>query len=76
MANNKNNPCIAESIIFPTMLSALNKTGNQQASKLMLRYFEDLKARNNDSLTKQVLLLFKNDNRSIPTLDELIDGLR
>lgn len=76
LANNKNNPCIAESIIFPTMLSALNKTGNQQAGRLMLRYFEDLKARNNDSLTKQVLLLFKNDNRPIPTLDELIDGLR
>ena len=76
LANNKRNQYIAESVIYPTMLSALKKSGYPQANKLLLEYLENLKMRNNQQLTDQVCVLFKKNNKPNPTLDELISSLK
>jgi hypothetical protein len=76
LVNNKRNQYITESIIYPTMLSALKKSGYPQANKLLLEYLENLKMRNNQQLTDQVCVLFKKNNKPNPTLDELISSLK
>ena len=74
--NNKRNRYITESIIYPTMLAALKKSGHPQSKKLLLEYLETLKTRNNKQLTDQVCILFKKNNKPNPTLDELISSLK
>ena len=76
LVNNKRNQYITESIIFPTMLAALKKSGHPQSKKLLLEYLETLKTRNNKQLTDQVCILFKKNNKPNPTLDELISSLK
>ena len=76
LVNNKRNQYITESIIYPTMLSALKKSGHPQSKKLLLEYLETLKTRNNKQLTDQVCILFKKNNKPNPTLDELISSLK
>ena len=76
LINNKKNYYITESIIYPTMLSALKKSGHPQANKLLLEYLENLKLRNNKQLTDQVCILFKKNNQPNPTIDSLINGLK
>ena len=76
LINNKRNSYITESIIYPTMLSALKKSGHPQANRLLLEYLENLKMRNNKQLTDQVCILFKKSNTPNPTLDELISSLK
>ena len=76
LINNKKNDYITESIIYPTMLSALKKSGHPQANKLLLEYLENLKLRNNKQLTDQVCILFKKNNQPNPTIDSLINGLK
>lgn len=76
LVNNKRNQYITESIIYPTMISALRKTGAHQADKILLEYLENLKMRNNKQLTDQVCILFKKNNQPNPTLDSLIDSLK
>lgn len=76
LINNKKNPYIADGIIYPTMLSALRKSGHPQADMMLLKYLEDLKARNNKPLTELVCILFKKKNQSNPTLDTLISNLK
>lgn len=76
LINNKKNYYITESIIYPTMLSALKKSGHPQANKLLLEYLENLKLRNNKQLTDQVCILFKKNNQPNPTIDSLITGLK
>ncbi|HBK29860.1 MAG TPA: hypothetical protein DDZ04_09270 [Parabacteroides sp.] len=76
LINNKKNDYITESIIYPTMLSALKKSGHPQANKLLLEYLENLKLRNNQQLTDQVCILFKKNNQPNPTIDSLINGLK
>ena len=76
LINNKRNSYITESIIYPTMLSALKKSGHPQSNELLLEYLETLKTRNNKQLTDQVCILFKKNNQPNPTLDELISSLK
>ena len=76
LINNKKNPYIADGIIYPTMLSALRKSGHPQANMMLLKYLEDLKSRNNKPLTELVCILFKKKNQSNPTLDTLISNLK
>ena len=76
LVNNKRNQYITESIIYPTMLSALKKSGHPQSQKLLLEHLETLKTRNNKQLTDQVCILFKKNNNPNPTLDELISSLK
>ena len=76
LINNKRNTYITESIIYPTMLSALKKSGHPQSNELLLEYLETLKTRNNKQLTDQVCILFKKSNTPNPTLDELISSLK
>ena len=76
LINNKRNSYITESIIYPTMLSALKKSGHPQSNELLLEYLETLKTRNNKQLTDQVCILFKKSNTPNPTLDELISSLK
>lgn len=76
LINNKRNSCITESIIYPTMLSALKKSGHPQANRLLLEYLENLKMRNNKQLTDQVCILFKRNNQPNPTIDSLINSLK
>ena len=76
LINNKKNYYITESIIYPTMLSALKKSGHPQANKFLLEYLENLKLRNNKQLTDQVCILFKKNNQPNPTIDSLINGLK
>ena len=76
LVNNKRNQYITESIIYPTMLSALKKSGHPQSKKLLLEYLEILKTQNNKQLTDQVCILFKKNNKPNPTLDELINSLK
>ena len=76
LINNKRNSYITESIIYPTMLSALKKSGHPQANRLLLEYLENLKIRNNKQLADQVCILFKKNNKPNPTLDELISSLK
>ena len=76
LINNKRNSYITESIIYPTMLSALKKSGHPQANRLLLEYLENLKMRNNKQLTDQVCILFKRNNQPNPTIDSLINSLK
>ena len=76
LVNNKRNQYITESVIYPTMLSALKKSGHPQSNELLLEYLETLKTRNNKQLTDQVCILFKKSNTPNPTLDELISSLK
>ena len=76
LVNNKRNQYITESIIYPTMLAALKKSGHTQSKKLLLEYLETLKTWNNKQLTDQVCILFKKNNKPNPTLDELISSLK
>lgn len=76
LANNKRNPYISESIIYPTMLAALKKSGHPQSNKMLLEYLENLKMRNNKQLTDQVCILFKRNNQPNPTIDSLINSLK
>ncbi len=76
LINNKRNSYITESIIYPTMLSALKKSGHPQANRLLLEYLENLKMRNNKQLTDQVCILFKRNNHPNPTIDSLINSLK
>ena len=76
LVNNKRNQYITESIIYPTMLAALKKSGHPQSKKMLLEYLETLKTRNNKQLTDQVCILFKKNNKPNPTLDELISSLK
>jgi hypothetical protein len=76
LANNKRNPYISESIIYPTMLAALKKSGHPQANKMLLEYLENLKMRNNKQVTDQVCILFKRNNQPNPTIDSLINSLK
>ena len=76
LANNKRNPYISESIIYPTMLAALKKSGHPQANKMLLEYLENLKMRKNKQLTDQVCILFKKNNQPNPTIDSLINSLK
>ena len=76
LINNKRNSYITESIIYPTMLSALKKSGHPQANRLLLEYLEKLKMRNNKQLTDQVCILFKRNNQPNPTIDSLINSLK
>ena len=76
LINNKRNSYITESIIYPTMLSALKKTGHPQANRLLLEYLENLKMRKNKQLTDQVCILFKKNNQPNPTIDSLIKSLK
>lgn len=76
LANNKRNQYITESIIYPTMLAALKKSGHPQANKMLLEYLENLKMRKNKQLTDQVCILFKRNNQPNPTIDSLINSLK
>ena len=76
LINNKRNSYITESIIYPTMLSALKKSGHPQANRLLLEYLENLKIRNNKQLADQVCILFKKNNQPNPTVDSLIKSLK
>ena len=76
LINNKRNSYITESIIYPTMLSALKKSGHPQANRLLLEYLENLKMRNNKQLADQVCILFKKNNQPNPTIDSLINSLK
>ena len=76
LINNKRNSYITESIIYPTMLSALKKSGHPQANRLLLEYLENLKMRNNKQLADQVCILFKKNNQPNPTVDSLIKSLK
>ena len=76
LINNKRNSYITESIIYPTMLSALKKSGHPQANRLLLEYLENLKTRNNKQLADQVCILFKKNNQPNPTVDSLIKSLK
>ena len=76
LANNKRNPYISESIIYPTMLAALKKSGHPQANKMLLEYLENLKMRKNKQLTDQVCILFKRNNQPNPAIDSLINSLK
>ena len=76
LINNKKNSYITESIIYPTMLSALKKSGHPQANRLLLEYLENLKMRNNKQLADQVCILFKKNNQPNPTIDSLIKSLK
>ena len=76
LANNKRNPYISESIIYPTMLAALKKSGHPQSNKMLLEYLENLKMRDNKQLTDQVCILFKRNNQPNPTIDSLINSLK
>ena len=76
LANNKRNPYISESIIYPTMLVALKKSGHPQTNKMLLEYLENLKMRKNKQLTDQVCILFKRNNQPNPTIDSLINSLK
>ena len=76
LINNKRNSYITESIIYPTMLSALKKSGHPQANKMLLEYLENLKMRKNKQLTDQVCILFKRNNQPNPTIDSLINSLK
>ena len=76
LVNNRNNKYIADSIIYPEMLAAFKKAGHPQSAKMLLRYLEDLKNRNNKPLQEQVCLLFKDENHPTPTVDGLIESLK
>ena len=76
LTNNKRNSYISESIIYPTMLAALKKSGHPQANKMLLEYLENLKTRKNKQLTDQVCILFKGNNHPNPTIDSLINSLK
>lgn len=76
LVNNRNNKYIADSIIYPEMLAAFKKAGHPQSTKMLLRYLEDLKHRNNKPLQEQVCLLFKDENHPNPTVDGLIESLK
>jgi len=76
LTNNKRNPYISDSIIYPTMLAALKKSGHPQANKMLLEYLENLKTRKNKQLTDQVCILFKGNNQPNPTIDSLINSLK
>jgi hypothetical protein len=76
LINNKRNSYITKSIIYPTMLSALKKSGHPQANRLLLEYLEKLKVRNNKQLADQVCILFKRNNQPNPTIDSLINSLK
>ena len=76
LVNNRKNHYIADGIIYPTMLSALRKSGHPLANRMLLEYLENLKRRENKHLTELVCLLFKRPNQPNPTLDALISELR
>lgn len=76
LVNNQGNHYITDSMIYPTMLSALKNAGHPQADRLLLEYLEELKVRNDRQMTNQVCILFKKENLPNPTLDSLIGSLK
>lgn len=75
LRNNRNNAYVKDGIIYPSMLAALHKAKYQDGVRLSLAYFRELKKKNNPQLTELVCILFKKQNQSNPTLDELIAEL-
>lgn len=72
LQNNKTNSLITDSIIYPTMLAALDKTHMPGVEKLILDYLKKLKESPNRHLQELVCILFRSPRSPNPSLDELI----
>lgn len=72
LASNRQNQYIADSIIFPTMISALRKAGHPKANDILFEYLHRLKKEGNKTLIELTCLLLKKENQPIPKLDDLI----